>query len=108
MADESTTEDLAAAFEAARLANDHPRMAELGPKVYPEPAEDRMTREGSVWRDEFRVKLAEKYRTDFAREDVAKGTGSLSPRAIIAAVNAELEQNRGHQTARLPRVTGPA
>jgi hypothetical protein len=36
----------------------------------------------------------------FERADVAKGLGVLAPRAVIAAVNAELEQNRGHQTER--------
>ncbi len=38
MADESTTEDLKAEFDAARLAGDHARLEAIGPQLYPEPA----------------------------------------------------------------------
>lgn len=55
-----------------------------------------MTRRGGVVRDAGRSESKAANVAAFAREDVAKGTGSLSPRAVIAAVNAELEKNRGH------------
>jgi hypothetical protein len=101
MADEPTTQeqDLRAQFTEARLAGDHARLEAIGRQLYPdEPVENRMEREGSVWRDEFRAKLAEKYRTDFAKEDVARGTGTLNPRAMVAAVNLQLEKGLGYQS----------
>lgn len=79
MADESTTEDLKAAFDAARLAGDHGRLEAIGRQLYPEPAvEDRIAP---------------------ARPAPPPGLapGPLSsPRDVIARINVELEQGQGH------------
>lgn len=75
-------EDAAKAeFDAARLAGDHARMAELGPTLYPETP---------------RAVVAETYR---ATADVAKGTGMLGPRTALDRVNAELA--KGSHTERV-------
>lgn len=103
MAGEATTQDqdLKAEFDAARLAGDHVRMAELGPRLWPEPAAAPPAREGRLWSEDFAAKLAAEYHTAPAVEDrIAPAPGPLSPRAVIAAVNAELEKGHGHQTER--------
>ena len=81
---------LKAAFDAARIAGDHARMAELGPRLYPEPGEDRTLGEGLSWGDKFRAKVAANYR---AKEEAAKGTGTLgAPRAAVETRIAELRK----------------
>jgi hypothetical protein len=47
----STTEDLKAQFTEARLAGDQARVAELGPRIWPEPSpEEAMEQRGDVTR----------------------------------------------------------
>jgi integrase len=43
----ATTENLKAQFDAARFAGDYARMAEIGPRLWPEPAENRIAPEAS-------------------------------------------------------------